>query len=114
MKGVPMSEFEIGTIYENKRGSLFLAVTEKLLITYVKEKVRELRPYSNRNYFRSNVSVGELVESWDLSVSEFDHKVSKVYFPTPTPREPSHRTAQRNRLMWGDPIRVHKISGELR
>ena len=107
-KGV---SFEIGVVYR-KATRLFLAVTDKILISFKNSEVFEVRPNHRYESVRS-ISVEELCKRWGIGLKDLDSITSAYLAPPPELLKTRPRGSRRRRAADEDAwrqlrtIRVH-------
>lgn len=74
------TSFEIGVVYR-KGTRLFLAVTNKILISFKNSEVFEVRPNHRYESVRS-ISVEELCKRWGIGLKDLD-KITSSYLSPP-------------------------------
>lgn len=72
-------KFEIGVVYK-KNSRLYLAVTERELISFKHGKLVEVRPYVRYNALR-NVTVNDLCKRWKVSSERLDQATRAYLTP---------------------------------
>lgn len=91
------ASFEIGVVYK-KGGRHFLAVTNKELITFNKDKeLQEVRPYAKYEVVRS-ISVEELCSLWGITLAELDKATLKYLAPSSEGLKTRPRGSRRQRI----------------
>jgi hypothetical protein len=90
-----MSQFEIGVVYR-KNSRLFLAVSDKTLMTFKDKKVSEVKPYAKYEVVRG-ISVEELCSRWGVTLDELDKATSKYLAPSTEGIKPRPRGTRRKR-----------------
>ncbi|MGE0708029.1 MAG: hypothetical protein AB7N76_17535 [Planctomycetota bacterium] len=74
------STYEIGVVYR-KGKQLFLAVTNRLLITYKDAALQEVKPQARYDVVRG-LSVEELCGEWGIPLSELDETTYRYLAPS--------------------------------
>lgn len=90
-------DLECGVVYE-KRDQLFLAVSNRILISFQQGKWVELRPIVKYRALR-DVSVRDLCQHWKVKLEDLD-AVTKQYFNPTDSRERQERG--RKARVWSD------------
>jgi len=71
--------FEIGVVYK-KSGRHYLAVTDKVLISFKNGDMQEVRPQARYDVVRS-ISVDELCSNWGINLDRLDEATSQYLAP---------------------------------
>lgn len=104
--------FEIGVVYR-KNGRLYLAVSERDLITFKNGRVVEVKPYNKYEVVRS-ISVDELCKRWGITIEQLDRETAKFLAPSPEGIKPRPRGSRRQRVAdeyaWKT-LRLIKVAG---
>jgi len=105
------ASFEIGVVYR-KGTRLFLAVTNKILISFKNSEVFEVKPNQRYESVRS-ISVEELCKRWGIVLSALDKITTSYLAPPPETLKTRPRGSRRRRAADEDAwrqlrtIRVH-------
>lgn len=89
------AKFEIGVVYR-KAGRFYLAVTDRILITFKDGELVEVRPYQRYDMVRS-LAVEELCGEWGIPLSRLDETSAKYLAPDPTLLKSRPRGSRRKR-----------------
>ena len=104
--------FEIGVVYR-KNSRLYLAVSERDLITFKNGRLVEVKPYNKYEVVRS-ISVDELCKRWGITIEQLDRETSKFLAPSPEGIKPRPRGSRRQRVAdefaWKS-LRLIKVAG---
>jgi len=87
--------FEIGVVYR-KNGRFFLAVSNKVLMTFKDGQPSEVRPYHRYDSVRG-VSVEDLCRQWGIKLSDLDAATSKYLAPSEEGLKTRPRGSRRKR-----------------
>jgi len=87
--------FEIGVVYK-KNSRLYLAVTDRVLITMKNGLVDSVRPYGKYDPVRQ-ISVDGLCEQWDISARRLDEETLRFLQPSPEGIKPRPRGSRNSR-----------------
>ncbi|MBX3470733.1 MAG: hypothetical protein KF878_28015 [Planctomycetes bacterium] len=91
----PVTLFEIGVVYR-KNSRYYLAVSERMLITFKSGQLQEIRPYARYDVVRS-ISVEELCQKWGIPLDHLDEVTSKYLAPSAEGVKPRPRGSRRQR-----------------
>lgn len=109
----PASMFEIGVVYK-KGSTLFLAVSDRLLITLRGGEVHEVRPITRYDVVRS-LSVQELCATWGITLDRLDAIVLEYLAPSQELARTRPRGSRRQRAedaqRWRDRRTVRLLAG---
>ena len=104
--------FEIGVVYR-KNSRLYLAVSERNLITFRNGRAIEVKPYARYEVVRS-ISVDELCKRWGITIDHLDKSTAQYLAPSPEGIKPRPRGSRRQRVAdefaWKS-LRLIKIAG---
>jgi hypothetical protein len=104
--------FEIGVVYR-KNSKLYLAVSERNLITFKSGRLLEVKPYNRYEVVRS-ISVDELCKRWGITIEHLDRSTQQYLAPSPEGIKPRPRGSRRQRVAdefaWKS-LRMIKIAG---
>ncbi len=104
--------FEIGVVYR-KNSKLYLAVSERNLITFKNGRPIEVKPYNRYEVVRS-ISVDELCKRWGITIEHLDKSTASYLAPSPEGIKPRPRGSRRQRVAdefaWKS-LRLIKIAG---
>ena len=104
--------FEIGVVYR-KNSRLYLAVSERNLITFRNGRVMEVKPYARYEVVRS-ISVDDLCKRWGITIEHLDKSTSHYLAPSPEGIKPRPRGSRRQRIAdefaWKQ-LRLIKVAG---
>ncbi|MCO5165953.1 MAG: hypothetical protein M9894_06250 [Planctomycetes bacterium] len=90
-----MTLFEIGVVYR-KNSRYYLAVSERMLITFKSGQLQEIRPYARYDVVRS-ISVEELCQKWGISLDHLDEVTARYLAPSAEGVKPRPRGSRRQR-----------------
>lgn len=106
------SMFEIGVVYR-KNSRLYLAVSDRDLITFRGGRVVQVKPYAKYEVVRS-ISVDELCKRWGITIEKLDQETSRFLAPSPDGIKPRPRGSRRQRVAdefaWKT-LRLIKVAG---
>jgi hypothetical protein len=88
--------FEIGVVYR-KNSRLYLAVSERNLITFRNARVVEVKPHARYEVVRS-ISVEELCRRWGITIDALDRSTTHYLAPSPEGIKPRPRGSRRQRV----------------
>lgn len=91
----PLTLFEIGVVYR-KNSRYYLAVSERMLITFKGGELQEIRPYARYDVVRS-ISVEELCGKWGITLDHLDEVTSRYLAPSAEGVKPRPRGSRRQR-----------------
>lgn len=74
--------FEIGVVYKDSKGRLFLATDKEVLITFIHRFLMELERPTQRYTVMRNVSVREMCRNWGIHLAELDNASKKYFAPS--------------------------------
>ncbi len=104
--------FEIGVVYR-KNSKLYLAVSERDLITFRRCRLVEVKPYAKYEVVRA-ISVEELCGRWGITIEQLDRETPRFLAPSPDGIKPRPRGSRRQRVAdefaWKT-LRLIKIAG---
>ncbi len=92
---VPVTLFEIGVVYR-KNSRYYLAVSERMLITFKSGQLQEIRPYARYDVVRS-ISVEELCGKWGITLDHLDEVTARYLAPSAEGVKPRPRGSRRQR-----------------
>ena len=87
--------FEIGVVYR-KNSRHFLAVSNKILVTFKKGSPLEVKPYAKYEVVRT-ISVEELCRLWEIDLATLDEVTSKYLAPSSEGLKTRPRGSRRQR-----------------
>jgi hypothetical protein len=88
--------FEIGVVYR-KGSRLYLAVSERDLITFRRGRLVEVKPYQKYEVVRA-ISVEELCSRWGITIERLDMETARFLAPSPAGIKPRPRGSRRQRV----------------
>jgi hypothetical protein len=91
----PVTLFEIGVVYR-KNSRYYLAVSERMLITFKSGQLQEIRPYARYDVVRS-ISVEELCGKWGITLDHLDEVTARYLAPSAEGVKPRPRGSRRQR-----------------
>lgn len=91
----PLTLFEIGVVYR-KNSRYYLAVSERMLITFKSGQLQEIRPYARYDVVRS-ISVEELCGKWGITLDHLDEVTARYLAPSAEGVKPRPRGSRRQR-----------------
>ena len=104
--------FEIGVVYR-KNSRLYLAISERNLITFRSGKMLEVKPYAKYEVVRS-IPVDELCARWGITIEHLDKSTAQFLAPSPEGIKPRPRGSRRQRMAdefaWKS-LRLIKVAG---
>ena len=104
--------FEIGVVYR-KNSRLYLAVSERNLITFRSGRMLEVKPYAKYEVVRS-IPVDELCARWGITIEHLDKSTAHYLAPSPEGIKPRPRGSRRQRIAdefaWKS-LRLIKVAG---
>lgn len=92
-----MGMYEVGVVYR-KNTRMFLAVSDRTLITWRDGEIQEVRPYAKYDAVRS-ISVEELCKRWGVDLDHLDTITSKYLAPELEGIHPRPRGSRRRRAV---------------
>lgn len=91
-----MTPYEIGVVYR-KGGRLFLAMSEKTLITFKDGAMIEVKPVARYDAVRS-ISVDELCGRWGITLEQLDDVTMRYLMSAAAEARPRPRGSRRQRV----------------
>jgi hypothetical protein len=107
-------KFEIGNVYKNGNGKLFVAVTENKALSFTsqgKPVIRTLK--ASLSIFREGASVNSLCEEWGIALETLDHWTAHYRGPLAEPKahpRGSRRRKAAEELFWRKLRTAHLLS----
>lgn len=112
VKGSAMN-YEIGVVYR-KSGKLYLAVTEKTLISFKDGEMQEVRPQARYEMVRS-ISCEDLVARWGITLDRLDEVTAAYLAPATEGLKTRPRGSRRQRaadeMAWRDLRTIRLLAG---
>lgn len=109
----PVTLFEIGVVYR-KNSRYYLAVSERMLITFKGGQLQEIRPYARYDVVRS-ISVEELCAKWGITLDHLDEVTARYLAPSAEGVKPRPRGSRRQRaadeLAWRSLRTIRLLAG---
>lgn len=91
-----MTQYEIGVVYR-KGSRLFLAMSERTLITFKDGELVEIKPAARYDAVRS-ISVEDLCGRWGITLDDLDQITSRYLMAAAAEARPRPRGSRRQRV----------------